>query len=262
MKRAAGAYLLILVVLCLLVSLINPSSLTETSMDQVLGGPSIAAPFGFDSLGRDVFLRTIAGAKTSLGIGLLSATLAFFIALVVGAISAELGGRNDQIIMRFVEIIQSLPSLVFSAVVILSLKAFLPQLSMSVILIVSLALTHWMSLAKMTRNLIHQEKPQLYVEAARSLGASRARILFRHLLPNVLPTLLIFWGLQIPSSLMAEGVFTFLGFGIQSPETSWGMLIQEGWRMLATNPNLMLGPCLVLTLTVLSINQLVDKANR
>lgn len=238
-------------------SFFYPEAGIQTDVQRALENPLSSSLLGRDSLGRDLLSRIFQGAQVSVGLGLASSMMALLLGVFYGAVAA-LGYRPvDQVLMRIAEVLMSLPSLMLMAVlaVILQTQIFGNPL---VLIFWVLALGSWMPMARLTRNLILQEKAQEYTEAAKALGARPSRVFFRHILPNLLSPLLVYWSLQIPHAILAEGLLSFLGFGVKSPAVSWGALLQEGWRTLASFPHLLLAPSLFLFLTVLSINILLE----
>ena len=209
---------------------------------------------GRDSLGRDLLQRIFQGAQVSLGIGISSSLMAMLLGFIYGGVSAMSPRMTDSLMMRIAEVLMSLPSLMFMAILALTLQTQSQSQSSFTILFWVLSLSSWMSVAKLTRNLILAEQSQDYVESARAIGASNSRIFLKHLAPNLFSPILIYWSLQIPHAILAEGLLSFLGFGVKSPAVSWGALMQEGWKTLADYPHLLLAPAAVLFLTVLSLN--------
>ncbi len=256
MKKLSLAFLFLLL-MGILWATARPEAGASAEIQLALESPSWNSWLGKDSLGRDVMIRVLQGAKVSVGLGLSSSLAALLLGLIVGAISAMSPRAVDSLCMRVVEVLMSLPNLMLIAVLALVLQTQMPEANLTV-LFGALALGSWMSVAKLTRNLILQEKVRDYVEAARAIGASRSRIFSRHILPNIVSPLLTYWSLQVPHAIVAEGILSFLGFGVKSPGISWGALLQEGWKTLANYPHLLLGPSLVLFLTVLSLNVLLE----
>ena len=253
-------YLAILATASALVVILNPTSMFETNLENVLADFSSTAIFGTDSLGRDLLFRCLYGVYISLMTGVFSVLLAFAIGLGVGGIAGYLGSWIDRLITRGLEIITALPSLVVMAVLYLILEsAFSLRENPILLLILVLALSSWMPMAKFIRNLILREKVELYVESARAVGAGSGRIFLKHIFPNMISSLLIFVSLQIPQALMAEGLLSFLGFGIQSPQISLGSLLQDGWKTMSSFPHLLAAPGIILFLTVFAIYYLLDE---
>ncbi len=222
-----------------------------------LESPSLSHWLGKDSLGRDIFTRILQGAQVSILLGLASSLSALSIGLLYGALSGLSNKWIDSLLMRLNDILMSLPSVMLMAVLALILQTLGPENNLLIIFGV-LTLGSWMSFARISRNLILKEKSFEYVEAARALGCSPTRIFFRHIGPNLFSPLLVYWSLQVPHAILAEGLLSFLGFGVKSPGVSWGALMQEGWKTLASYPHLLLGPAAFLFLTVLSLNLLLE----
>ena len=216
---------------------------------------------GTDALGRDLLIRILTGARISLSMGLLCSLLSMALGVSVGGLSAMLGGRWDQMMMRFLEVLSSLPQMMTIGLMVLfftqkgeGASGFLGMLKISV----AIALGSWMIFARFTRNLTLREKSNLYVESAYAMGVSSYRIFVRHIMRNILYSLLVMMGLQIPNFLLFESFLSFLGIGVQPPTPSWGMLMQEGWRTMAVYPTQLLYPAGMLFLTILSLNILFD----
>lgn len=260
-RKGSLFFLICLGTALLWISIFPPRSAFETQAHSVLQNPSIGAWFGTDSLGRDLFFRILLGAQVSLLIGICSCLISLLIGFGYGGISAMLPRHGDSVLMRFIEILMALPRVMVMAILYLVLQSYFHHAISDLILVaLVLSLGSWMPIARITRNLIRSEKTKDYIEGAQALGATPARILFRHLLPNVAPDLLLYWSLQLPQALLAEGMLSFLGFGVKSPHVSWGILLQEGWRTIGSYPHLLLGPCLILSLTIFSLNILLRKS--
>lgn len=256
MKKFSLLFLAVLVA-GILWSVFFPESGILTDINSTLSPPSWHSWLGRDSLGRDLLNRIFQGAQVSVGLGLTSSICSLFIGILYGSCSA-LGSRKlDAVMMRLTEVLMALPSLMVMAVLALLLQTQLSESGLWV-LFWTLTLGSWMPVSKLTRNLILQEKNREYIEAAHAIGMRSSRVLIRHLFPNLLSSLLTYWSLQVPHAILAEGLLSFLGFGVHSPGISWGALLQEGWKTLASYPHLLLGPSLFLFLTVLSLNILLE----
>jgi peptide/nickel transport system permease protein len=204
--------------------------------------------FGTDSLGRDVFGQLMLGAQVSLIVSVVSVIVSGAIGIVLGLLAGYFGGRFDQVIMRLVDLQMSIPSLLIALLVLYILG---PSLT-NVVLVLSV--TRWMVYARVTRGLMLSLKEVLFVEAARSLGASDLRIIFRHMLPNVAGPLAVLATLELALMLLTEASLDFLGLGIQPPETSWGLMLSDGQQYLTTAWWLVAFPGLAIMLTSLCIN--------
>ena len=251
-KKIAVVYLILLVGSSMVATAFFLDRAITPSVVAVLAGPSWAHPFGTDSLGRDLLARLLVGAKVSLTVGLVGSLLT----VAIGVLAGWFGGWIDRGLMRGVDLIQSVPSFILVAVLCLGLQALLPSAMLALIL--GIALTHWLTVARVTRGETMKARTTSFVEAARVLGGSDAQILRKHVLPHLTPTLWVLLGIQIPNTILYESFMSFIGVGVHAPETSWGVLVEEGWRLLALAPHLVFFPALILFLTVWSLNVLFD----
>ena len=230
-----------------------------TQVDLSLSSPSVDHWMGTDALGRDMFSRVLVGARGSLIVGGLGCGFAFLIGTFLGLFFAYRGGYWEAIFMRAVEIFSAVPSMILSGVFILSMTVAFPFLKGSLfVFALILAITSWMNFSRLTRNLVLQEKQMIYVEASKALGASTPHILFKHILPNILPSLLVSAGMQFPHFLFFESFLSFVGLGVQAPHASWGSLLSDGWRSLSETPHLLFFPALFLFLFALSVNLIFE----
>jgi oligopeptide transport system permease protein len=212
--------------------------------------------FGTDYLGRDMLARTILGGKISMMVGLVGTITAVLLGIIVGAVAGYIGGRLDDFLMRFVDIMYGLPYMIM---VIVLMAIFRTEgRSSTVILFVAIALVSWLTIARVVRGQIISLKNAEFVEAARSMGASTTRIIFRHLLPNTLGVLIIFTTLSLPSFIMNESFLSFLGLGVSAPDASWGTLISEGVQGMELFPWRLLVPAIAMTLFLFAMNFLGD----
>ncbi|NHT76707.1 ABC transporter permease [Rhizobiaceae bacterium CRRU44] len=234
----------------------------ETALDE-MGlpvGPSAAFPLGADGNGRDVLVRTLYGAQVSLLVGIPATTIAMLIGTLVGTVSGFFAGRIDRVVSQGIDVALSFPFVV-TALSLLSLnrggtgQPIIPPL-LVVILVISLF--SWTYFARLTRGLVLQLRTSPMVEASVTIGASKTRIIRLDILPNILPTVLVYWAVQLPANIVAEATLSFLGVGIQAPLPSWGNMIAEAQRtsLYQDQPWFLAGPGLALFLTVVGFNTL------
>lgn len=208
--------------------------------------------FGTDDLGRDIFTRVCVGGRISIKIGLYCTLVMFVIGSFLGAIAGLKGGVIDDIIMRFAEFIGNLPYLII--VVLLSLVMGRSNFS----LIFAMSITSWVGTTRMVRGQILQIKEMDYVQAATALGAGTNRIIFKHLLPNVLGIIMVSITMAVPGFIFSEAFLSYIGLGVRAPETSWGALASAGQQRLMFAPHELLFPCLMIVLTILAFHLIGD----
>jgi oligopeptide transport system permease protein len=211
---------------------------------------------GTDYLGRDLLAKTIYGARISMMVGLIGTLTAVLVGVIIGAVSGYIGGWLDNLLMRFVDIMYGLP---YMLIVIILMAMFRKEGQSSIfILFIGIALVSWLTIARVVRGQIISLKNSEFVEAARSMGASPARIIFRHLLPNALGVIIIFTSLSLPSFIMNESFLSFLGMGVSAPLSSWGSLVSEGANTMELYPWQLLAPAIEMTLFLFCMNFVGD----
>jgi oligopeptide transport system permease protein len=210
--------------------------------------PSSDHWFGTDDLGRDIFVRTWYGARISLIVGLAAAAIDLFIGVIYGGIMGFFGGRVDNIMNKFSEILYSIPYLL---VVILLLVVLEPSLGT---IILALTITGWITMSWIVRGEIMQLKNREFVLASRSMGAGSARLLFKHLLPNAVGPIIVTITLSVPNAIFAEAFLSFLGLGVQAPIASLGSMINDSLTGWLYYPWRFLFPAILISLTMLSFN--------
>lgn len=254
-----AGYLVMLLFLSLTAARMTGFSSVEQNPDLILLSPSWQHWFGTDSLGRDLFVRVMTGALNTLGMALGASFMTMILGIVIGGWAGWQGGWIDRVLRMGMDVFQSMPSFLSVSLLCLALQT---QFSIPVALIWSIALVHWFNVAKVTRGLTRQIRTFSYIDSARALGAGSLRIFMRHILPNMSSTLWVLFGMQIPASILYESMVSFAGFGIQAPDVSWGLLIQEGWRSLSQFPHLLLLPAGVLFGAVFSFHILIQSLLR
>jgi oligopeptide transport system permease protein len=227
---------------------------TYQAQDLALGAsaPGAAHWLGTDTLGRDLLVRLLYGGRISLGVGLSATFVALTIGVAYGAVAGYVGGKTDAVMMRLVDIIYALPFTIF---VILLMVFFGRNI---ILLFVAIGAVEWLTMARIVRGQVMALKKMEFIEAARSLGLSNRRIIFRHLLPNVLGPVIVYTTLTIPAVMLLEAFLSFLGLGVQPPMSSWGTLIKDGAEKMEEFPWLLLFPGGVFSLTLFSLNFLGD----
>ena len=250
---AVSAVVIILIILmAILAPVIAPYGESETSLTQRLTSPSAGHIFGTDYLGRDVFTRLLYGARVSLIIGIMPSIIALIVGVTLGLLAGYIGGAVDYVIMRIVDVMLSSPSLLLAMVVMYIMGKSV------VTLFVALSLTSWASVARVVRAQTLSLKESEYVEAARSIGVRKGAIMFRHIMPNCIPSLIVLFTLNIPSAILSESSLSFLGIGVQLPGASWGLMVNEAKQYLLTSPWLCLIPCVTIMIVVLAFHFLGD----
>ncbi len=207
---------------------------------------------GTDPLGRDLLARIIYGSQVSIAIGLIGTITSVFIGIVIGAIAGYVGGKVDYIITRIIDVMYGLP---YMMLVIILMALFGRNIFN---LFFALAIVSWLTVARVVRGQIISLKNSEFVEAAKSIGASNSRIIFRHLVPNTLGVIVVFTTLRIPSFIMMESFLSFLGLGVQAPFASWGSLVSEGVEGMNLFPWRLFFPALVMVIFLFSMNFLGD----
>ena len=208
--------------------------------------------WGSDSLGRDVFIRVMYGARMSLLVGVIAAIVNFVIGVLYGGIAGFCGGRVDNIMMRIVDTISSIPMMLY---VILLMVVLGPGLQS---IIIAMGLTHWVGMARIVRSQVLSMREQEFVLAATLLGVPSRKILTRHLIPNAMGPIMVSITMQIPSAMFTEAFLSFIGLGVSKPKASWGALANAALPGLYTNPYQLFYPALIMSMTILALNLFSD----
>ena len=215
-------------------------------------GPSKKHWLGTDIFGRDLLTQIMYGGRISLSVGFLATIVALFIGVTWGSIAGYVGGRTDSLMMRLVDILYALPFMIF---IILLMVVFGRNI---LLLFLAIGAVEWLTMARIMRGQVQSLRQQEFVEAAVSIGLSRSVILFRHIVPNAIGPIIVYTTLTIPSVMLLEAFLSFLGLGIQPPETSWGLLIAYGAETMEEYPWLLFFPGFFLAVTLFSLNFLGD----
>jgi peptide/nickel transport system permease protein len=251
---AFSAAVFLLFLLCgVFADVLAPHGMNEISPINRMKAPSLAFPFGTDNLGRDVLSRVLYGARLSVIIGFCAAGLATAISVLLGVTSGFLGGRFDMLVQRFVDAWMTFPDLVILIAVVSVVGPGMPQV------IVILGLLYGIAGSRIIRGAVVAVRENVYVDAAHSIGAGTQRILWRHILPNVLPPVIVLFTTRVGVVILAEAGLSFLGLGVPPPAPTWGgMLSGSGRAYMYQGPWLALAPGLCLTLVVYAINMFGD----
>jgi oligopeptide transport system permease protein len=225
----------------------------EMDFDQLEAPPSADHWFGTDLVGRDLFVRTMLGARVSLTVALIATAVSLCIGVPWGTLAGYIGGRTDQVMMRIVDTLYGLPFilLVILLVVVFGRNPYL--------LFAALGAIYWLDIARIVRGQTLRVKNALFIDAARGLGATTLQIVWRHVFPNVLGPVIVYATLTVPGVILAESFISFLGLGIQEPDTSWGVLVADGTQSMESSPWLLLFPGACLAVTIWCFNTLGDR---
>ena len=249
---ASAIVILLIALAAIFAPVVAPYDPTEQDLLNRLQGMSKEHIFGTDQLGRDVFSRMIYGARISLCIGIFPTLISMILGTILGLMSGYLGKYVDFIIMRLADITMAFPSLLLAMVVMYTLGNGIINIFLS------LTIVSWAGTARVVRSQTLSLKEKEYVEAARSIGVGSFKTMFRHILPNCLPSLIVLFTLNIPGSILSESSLSFLGIGAQSPQTSWGLMVSEGKDYLFTNPVIAIAPGIAILVLALAFNFLGD----
>jgi oligopeptide transport system permease protein len=246
------AVLTFFVIVALLTPWIAPYGYAQQQLSIGATPPSAAHWLGTDIYGRDLLTQIMYGGRISLAVGFIATAVALLIGITWGAVAGYAGGKVDAVMMRLVDILYALPFMIF---IVLLMVVFGRNM---LLLFLAIGAVEWLTMARIMRSQVQSLRQQEFVEAAISLGLSPATIIRRHLIPNALGPIIVYTTLTIPSVMLLEAFLSFLGLGVQPPQTSWGLLISYGAETMEEYPWLLIYPGLVLVLTLFSLNFLGD----
>ena len=244
--------ILIITLMSIFAPIFSEYEYSNTNLMSVNSAPTSEHWFGTDTLGRDLWTRVWVGARVSLLVGLLGAIVPSLIGIVIGGISGFFGGKLDMVIMRLVDILICIPALIYVILIMIYLG------SGPIPIIIAFAFSGWMGSARNVRGLVLQLKEQEFVLAARTLGASPARLIFRHLIPNTLGIVVVGMTMAVPGAIFYEAYLSFIGLGVQAPMTSWGQLANMGVAAFRAHPEQLFIPAAFICITMLSFNLFGD----
>ena len=240
------------IVIAVLTPWIAPYAYDAQDLDLGATPPSAENWLGTDIFGRDLMTQIMYGGRVSLAVGFVATAVALLIGVTWGAIAGYVGGKVDAVMMRLVDILYALPFMIF---IVLLMVVFGRNM---LLLFLAIGAVEWLTMARIMRGQVQSLRQQEFVEAAISIGLSPATIIRRHMIPNALGPVIVYTTLTIPSVMLLEAFLSFLGLGIQPPQTSWGLLISYGAETMEEFPWLLIFPGLALTLTLFSLNFLGD----
>lgn len=246
------AVILVMALAAIILPMVSPYSYDGMDLTHMNQGPSLAHPCGTDQMGRDLFIRILYGARISLTIGVVAALINFFIGVIYGGLSGYIGGRTDMVMMRIVDILTSLPSLLYTVLIMLLFGSDMGSV------ILALCFTSWIGTARVVRSEVMRLKHSEYVLAARLAGANTRQLLMSHLLPNAMGPIIVSTAFLIPNAIFSESFLSFLGIGIKAPMASWGTLANDAIPMMLSQPHQMFFPVLGICITMFSFNFIGD----
>jgi oligopeptide transport system permease protein len=254
----SAVFLIVMTFVAVFAAKLAPFSFEDQNIDLILSPPSSLHWLGTDDLGRDLLSRLIYGAQVSMVVAIFTALISSIFGITYGAISGWIGGRVDAVMMRVVDILSSIPTIVLLILVKIFFDAVNvirnPEVKAVSGVLLALSVFGWLTLARVVRGQVLQVKQALFVESAHALGASGWWIVIRHVIPNILGPSIVVITAQIPANIMIESFLSFIGLGLQPPYSSWGVLANAGWKTIKTYPHLIIAPGLALFLTMLAFN--------
>jgi oligopeptide transport system permease protein len=250
----SGGILVSMFLLAIIAPFISPNDYLQTDFDKLLRPPGIAdfQLFGTDDLGRDLFVRSMLGVQVTIVIAIIASFVSLVIGVAYGAIAGYLGGRVDAIMMRFVDTLYALPFIFF---VILLMVAFERNF---LLIFVAIGAINWLDMARIVRGQTLSLREREFVQAARLTGVSTPRIIFRHIAPNLIGVVIVYVTLTIPQAILVESFLSFLGLGIQEPQTSLGALVDAGVNQMEGASWMLLIPAALLATILMCFNFLGD----
>jgi oligopeptide transport system permease protein len=245
-------FIILLTLAAIFAPLITPYGFADQHYAEILEGPSAKHWLGTDQLGRDTFARLLYGARTSLAVGIFTQFIVICIGLPIGAISGYAGGKTDNYIMRFVDVMYAFPDILL----IILLRSVLGGSIYMIFL--AIGLVAWVNIARLIRGQVLSLKSRDFVSAAKAMGGMGNYVTWRHLLPNSLGPVIISITFNIPRAIFTEAALSYIGIGVRPPTPSWGAMIQDGFNLIFSKPYMLLFPAIALALLMLSFTFLGD----
>ena len=245
-------FLIVMILLAIIVPQVAPYKFDTQDMANRNAMPSLQHLFGTDKLGRDIFVRVMYGARVSLAIGFSTAAINLVIGILYGGISGYVGGRVDMIMMRIVDIIYAVPSLIYVVLILLVFGDSVGSMMLAI------CLTSWIGMARQVRTQIMSLKEMEFSLAAKVIGASNSRILIRHLVINALGPIIVSLTMMVPGAIFTEASLSFVGIGLNPAIPSWGKLANDCRQLIFTQPLQVLWPVAAISLTILALNFVGD----
>lgn len=252
LAAASAVVILLFVLAAILAPVLTPYTFDGMDLLNRLAPPSREHLLGTDEAGRDVLTRMLYGSRVSLLVGIVPTVISMLAGAILGIIAGYSGGRTDAVIMRIADVMLAFPSMFLAMVIMYTLGDGMINIFLA------LALVNWASVARIVRAETLKLKETEFVEAAHSIGVKKLAIMFRHILPNCIPSLIVLFTLNIPSAILSESSLSFLGIGIKAPQASWGLMVNTGRQFLYSQPWLSLSPSIAIMLIVLAFNFLGD----
>ena len=252
LAAASAVVILLFVLAAILAPVLTPYTFDGMDLLNRLAPPSSEHLLGTDEAGRDVLTRMLYGSRISLLVGVVPTVISMLAGAVLGIIAGYNGGKTDAVIMRIADVMLAFPSMFLAMVIMYTLGDGMINIFLA------LALVNWASVARIVRAETLRLKETEFVEAARSIGVKKLTIMFRHILPNCIPSLIVLFTLNIPSAILSESSLSFLSIGIKPPQASWGLMVNDGRQFLYGQPWLSLSPSIAIMLVVLAFNFLGD----
>lgn len=245
-------FLAFMILCAILVPMISPYSYADQNLNRINELPSLDHLLGTDKFGRDILTRLMYGARISLSVGFVAAIINVVIGVIYGGISGYVGGKVDNIMMRIVDCLYAIPSMLYVILIMLIFGSNIWSV------LIGICVSSWIGMARQVRAQVQSLKQQEFAMAAYVIGANKKRILFKHLVINAMGPIVVNATLMVPSAIFTEAFLAFIGIGISLPQASWGTLCNEARQMLSISPIQILWPTAALCLTVLALNFIGD----